>query len=92
MEINGTVIEDTFSEAFTGRCVRATITARDMETVRRAALDATATPGAVIGRVEGGVESSWREETPRTADPGPRSSSTMPWMTWRSSRWNSPTG
>ncbi|HOQ18597.1 MAG TPA: hypothetical protein PLM42_03720, partial [Methanothermobacter thermautotrophicus] len=51
MEINGTLIEDTFSEAFTGRCVRATITARDMETVRRAALDATATPGAVIGRV-----------------------------------------
>lgn len=70
MEINGTLIEDTFSEAFTGRCVRATITARDMETVRRAALDATATPGAVIGRVEGGVESFLGGEDTPDGRPG----------------------
>ncbi len=49
-------IENTFAEAFTGKCVRAIITAEDEEIVKKAAYDATSTPGAVIGRVEGGVE------------------------------------
>lgn len=49
-------IENTFAEAFTGKCVRAIITAEDEEIVKKAAFDATSTPGAVIGRVEGGVE------------------------------------
>ena len=70
MEINGTLIEDTFSEAFHGRCVRATVTARDTGTVRRAAFDATATPGAVIGRVEGGVEAFLDEDETPDGRPG----------------------
>lgn len=49
-------IEDTFAEAFSGICVRALITGEDETIVKKAAYDATSTPGAVIGRVEGGVE------------------------------------
>jgi len=58
-------IEDTYAEAFEGLFARVIITADDAEVLRRAALDATATPSIVIGRVEGGVE-RWlsKEETP----------------------------
>lgn len=53
-------VEDTYCEAFKGVCCRVIVTAEDQETVRRAAYDATSTPGTVIGRVEGGIE-SWLE-------------------------------
>jgi formylmethanofuran--tetrahydromethanopterin N-formyltransferase len=58
-------IKDTYCEAFKGTCCRVIVTADDIETVQRAAYDATSTPGTVIGRVEGGIE-SWlkRDETP----------------------------
>jgi formylmethanofuran--tetrahydromethanopterin N-formyltransferase len=58
-------IEDTYAEAFEGLFSRVIITADDAEVLRRAAMDATATPSIVIGRVEGGVE-RWlsEEETP----------------------------
>ena len=60
-----TEIEDTYAEAFEGLFSRVIITADDEEVLRRAAMDATATPSIVIGRVEGGVE-RWlsEEETP----------------------------
>ena len=60
-----TEIEDTYAEAFEGLYSRAIVTADDEEVLRRAAMDATATPSIVIGRVEGGVE-KWlsEEETP----------------------------
>lgn len=54
-------IEDTYAEAFEGIYCRVVVTADDEETLRRAAEDATATPGTVIGRTEGGVE-SWLDE------------------------------
>ncbi|MCK9150727.1 formylmethanofuran--tetrahydromethanopterin N-formyltransferase [Methanobacterium alcaliphilum] len=57
MIINGVEVEETYCEAFKGTCVRALITASDSEILKRAAFDSTSTPGAVIGRVEGGVES-----------------------------------
>lgn len=59
------LIEDTFAEAFDGLYVRIMVTADDEETSRKAAEDATATPSAVIGRLEGGVE-KWLsgKETP----------------------------
>ena len=50
------MVEDTYSEAFRGICCRVIVTADDDEILRRAAYDATATPGTVIGRVEGGIE------------------------------------
>ena len=58
-------VEDTYCEAFKGICCRVIVTAEDIETVKRAAYDATSTPGTVIGRVEGGIE-AWlgRNETP----------------------------
>jgi formylmethanofuran--tetrahydromethanopterin N-formyltransferase len=49
-------IEDTFAEAFTGIFSRIIVTADDVETLRKAAEDSTATPSVVIGRTEGGVE------------------------------------
>jgi len=49
-------IEDTYAEAFSGICCRVIITSEDEEILWKAAYDATSTPGAVIGRVEGGVE------------------------------------
>lgn len=59
------LVEDTFFEAFEGKYVRALITADFEETVRKAAFDSTATPGTVIGRLEGGVESFLSpDETP----------------------------
>ncbi|MFQ5758885.1 MAG: formylmethanofuran--tetrahydromethanopterin N-formyltransferase, partial [Candidatus Bathyarchaeia archaeon] len=58
-------IEDTYAEAFEGLYSRVIVTADDEEVLRRAAMDATATPSIVIGRIEGGVE-RWlsAEETP----------------------------
>jgi len=55
------MVEDTYSEAFAGICSRVMVTADDDEIITRAAFDATSTPGTVIGRVEGGIE-SWLEE------------------------------
>ena len=49
-------IEDTFAEAFTGIFCRVIVTVDDVETLRKAAEDSTATPSVVIGRTEGGVE------------------------------------
>ena len=49
-------VEDTFFEYFDGMYIRALITAEDELTVKQAAYDSTATPSAVIGRVEAGVE------------------------------------
>ena len=60
-ESNESKIEDTYCEAFAGICCRVIVTADDNETLQRAAYDATSTPGTVIGRVEGGVE-SWLDE------------------------------
>jgi len=59
------LIQDTFAEAFDGLYVRIMVTADDEETLRKVAEDATATPSAVIGRLEGGVE-KWLsgKETP----------------------------
>lgn len=56
------MVEDTYSEAFTGICCRVIVTAEDQETIRRAAYDSTSTPGTVIGRVEGGIESFLNED------------------------------
>ena len=55
--VNYDKVEDTFFESFDGMYIRALITAEDELTVKEAAYDATATPSAVIGRVEAGVES-----------------------------------
>jgi formylmethanofuran--tetrahydromethanopterin N-formyltransferase len=59
------LVEDTYAEAFDGLYVRVLVTADDMETLRKAAEDATATPSGVIGRLEGGIE-RWlsEKETP----------------------------
>ncbi|MEM2103598.1 MAG: formylmethanofuran--tetrahydromethanopterin N-formyltransferase [Candidatus Bathyarchaeia archaeon] len=58
-------IEETYSEAFKGIYCRIIVTADDEETLRKAVLQATATPSIVIGRVEGGIE-RWlsEKETP----------------------------
>lgn len=58
-------LEDTYAEAFSGIYCRLLVTADDKKTMERSAYDATATPGTVIGRVEGGIE-SWidGDETP----------------------------
>ncbi|MDR2967470.1 MAG: formylmethanofuran--tetrahydromethanopterin N-formyltransferase [Methanobacteriaceae archaeon] len=56
------IIEDTFCEAFKGRYIRALITTDDDKTLKQAAYDSTSTPGAVIGRIEGGVESFVKED------------------------------
>lgn len=55
------LIEDTYAEAFDGIYCRVIVTADDEETLRKAALHATATPSIVIGRVEGGIE-RWLSE------------------------------
>jgi formylmethanofuran--tetrahydromethanopterin N-formyltransferase len=59
------IIEDTFAEAFDALYCRLIITAHDQKTLTKAAEDATATPAAVIGRTEGGIE-KWlpKNETP----------------------------
>jgi formylmethanofuran--tetrahydromethanopterin N-formyltransferase len=57
MENKYSIIENTFFEAFEGKYVRALITAEDIQTLKQAAYDSTSTPGAVIGRIEGGIES-----------------------------------
>jgi len=58
-------VEDTFAEAFEGIYSRIIVTADDGAVVKKAAEDATATPSAVIGRTEGGIE-KWltKKETP----------------------------
>jgi formylmethanofuran--tetrahydromethanopterin N-formyltransferase len=65
MIISNIKIEDTYAEAFEGVFCRAIITADDERTLRSAAHDVTATPSAVIGRIEGGLE-KWlsEDETP----------------------------
>lgn len=62
-------IENTYCEAFDGIYSRIIITADDKEIIKRAAYDATSTPGTVIGRVEGGIE-KWlnANETPDGRD------------------------
>jgi formylmethanofuran--tetrahydromethanopterin N-formyltransferase len=58
-------VEDTFFESFKGIYVRALITADDEDILKQAAYDSTSTPGAVIGRIEGGVEGFVsKDETP----------------------------
>ncbi|MEA4957251.1 MAG: formylmethanofuran--tetrahydromethanopterin N-formyltransferase [Methanobrevibacter sp.] len=54
--MNENLIEDTFAECFSGKYIRALITADDKDTLKQAAYDSTSTPSAVIGRIEGGVE------------------------------------
>jgi formylmethanofuran--tetrahydromethanopterin N-formyltransferase len=54
-------VDNTYCEAFKGICSRVIVTADDDETLKRAAYDSTSTPGTVIGRVEGGIE-SWLSE------------------------------
>ena len=49
-------VEDTYFEAFRGFHVRLLITGPTEKIVKKAAYDSTATPCAVIGRPEGGVE------------------------------------
>lgn len=58
-------IEDTYAEAFDGIVSRVTVTADNLQVLRKAALQATATPAIVIGRTEGGIE-KWltKKETP----------------------------
>jgi len=58
-------IVDTFAEASDGIYVRVLITADDMETLRKAAVDITSSPSGPIGRTEAGVE-KWvgKDETP----------------------------
>jgi formylmethanofuran--tetrahydromethanopterin N-formyltransferase len=59
------LVEDTYAEAFEGIYCRVVVTADDEETLRKAALHATATPSIVIGRIEAGIE-RWlgEKETP----------------------------
>jgi formylmethanofuran--tetrahydromethanopterin N-formyltransferase len=66
MMVKKSAIEDTYAEAFEGIFCRVIVTADDVEMLRRAAEDATATPSIVIGRVEGGIE-KWLNEK-RTPD------------------------
>lgn len=58
-------IEDTYAEAFDGLYCRTIVTAADLQTLRKAAQDATATPSGVIGRLDNGIE-CWlsKGETP----------------------------
>lgn len=58
-------IENTYAEAFEGVYCRTILTADDKNTLKSAAMDATATPATVIGRTEGGIE-KWvdEDETP----------------------------
>ncbi|MEM1590046.1 MAG: formylmethanofuran--tetrahydromethanopterin formyltransferase, partial [Candidatus Bathyarchaeia archaeon] len=59
--IEENLVEDTYAEAFEGIYCRVMVTADDEETLRKAALHATATPSIVIGRIEGGIE-KWLSE------------------------------
>jgi formylmethanofuran--tetrahydromethanopterin N-formyltransferase len=58
-------IEDTYAEAFEGIVCRVIVTADDFQVLKKAAVQATATPAVVIGRTEGGIE-QWltKKETP----------------------------
>lgn len=59
------MIEKTYAEAFAGLYCRVIVTADDVETLVKAAEDATATPSGVIGRLDNGIE-KWlmKKETP----------------------------
>lgn len=63
--VKGKLVENTYAEAFEGIYSRVVVTADDDETLRKAAMHATATPSIVIGRIEGGIE-KWlsEKETP----------------------------
>ena len=52
-------IEDTYAEAFKGICCRVIITADDDETLRRAAYDATSTPGQLLEELKVGSKGGW---------------------------------
>ena len=58
-------ILDTFAEAFDGVYARVLITADDLKTLRRAAMDVASSPSGPIGRTEAGIE-KWvsKDETP----------------------------
>ena len=58
-------IVDTFAEAFDGIYAKVLITADDLETLRRAAMDVASSPSGPIGTTEAGVE-EWvsKDETP----------------------------
>lgn len=66
MIISNIKIEDTYAEAFEGVFCRAIITADDERTLRSAAHDVTATPSAVIGRIEGGMRNGSAKTKPLT--------------------------
>ena len=55
----------TFAEAFDGVYARVLITADDLKTLRRAAMDVASSPSGPIGRTEAGIE-KWvsKDETP----------------------------
>jgi formylmethanofuran--tetrahydromethanopterin N-formyltransferase len=77
-------IEDTYAEAFEGIFCRAIITADDEQTLRSAAYDVTATPSAVIGRIEGGIE-KWLSEN---ETPDKRKGAIVQW--WMGVKANKP--
>lgn len=77
-------IVDTYAEAFEGIFCRAIITADDERTLRSAAYDVTATPSAVIGRIEGGIE-RWLSEK---ETPDKRKGALVQW--WMGVRANKP--
>ncbi|MFH1722300.1 MAG: formylmethanofuran--tetrahydromethanopterin N-formyltransferase [Candidatus Altiarchaeota archaeon] len=70
MEVKGTLIEDTYCEAFDGLCSRLMITALDEKRVKRAAYDSTALPCTVFGEAEGGVEKFLSEDETPDGRPG----------------------
>ncbi|HEX6964761.1 MAG TPA: formylmethanofuran--tetrahydromethanopterin N-formyltransferase [Gemmatimonadaceae bacterium] len=68
MNIRGVMIEDTFAEAFTMRCARVVITAKNAAWAHTAALEMTGFATSVIGcKVEAGIE---RELTPEETPDG----------------------
>lgn len=56
MNVNKAKVEDVHAEAFEGIVIRVLITADDEETLKLAAIQATATPATVIKRPEAGIE------------------------------------
>ncbi|HEX5435617.1 MAG TPA: formylmethanofuran--tetrahydromethanopterin N-formyltransferase [Gemmatimonadaceae bacterium] len=71
MEIRGTVIEDTFAEAFTMRAARVIITAGTAAWARTAALEMTGFATSVIGcKCEAGIERALEPEETLDGRPG----------------------
>ncbi len=65
MEIKGTIVEDTYAEAFDGLFARMIVTAKNSKLLKKAVYDATALPCTVFGEAEGGVEAFLSpQETP----------------------------